>query len=82
MITSETKIMFGNFPSGRTFAHSVLNKIRLSHVPYFIVSVHKDVICVTNKVLTSRHECVLGRYTCDLDMPKRLANCKFHIKYC
>jgi len=73
--------MNGNFPPGLTFSYAVLNKIRLSPLSYCIVSVHKRVSCITNKVLTSRHECVLGRYTCDLDMPKLLANCKLHAKY-
>jgi len=59
----------------------MLNKIRLLSLAYGIVSVRKFVNYVTNKVLTSRHDCVLERYTCDLDMPKRLANCKLYTKY-
>ena len=42
------------------------------------MSVHKRVTCVVNKVLTSRHDRVLG----DLDMRKRLANSKLFTKYC
>jgi hypothetical protein len=35
-----------------------------------------------HKVLTSRHDCFLDRYTCDLDMNKRLTNCKLCTKCC
>jgi len=76
------KIMDGKFLSDLTFAYPVLNTICfLSPLPYCIVSVHKCITCVTNKVLTSKHDCVLGKYTRDLDMPKRLANCKLYTKY-
>jgi hypothetical protein len=69
-------------PSGLTFAYALLNKIRLSSLAYGIVSVHSRVTYVTNKVLTTKHDCVLDRYTCDLDMNKHLANCKLCTKYC
>ena len=49
-ITFRKKIMDGNFPSVLTFAYPVLNIIRLSPLPYGIVSAHKRVICVTNKI--------------------------------
>jgi hypothetical protein len=76
--------MDGNLPSGLTFAYAVLYKIHLSPLAYSIVSVHKSVTYVTDKVLTSRHDCVLDRHTCDLEMRKRLAilNCVQNTAQC
>jgi hypothetical protein len=74
--------MVEKLPSGLTFAYAVLNKIRLSPLAFGIVPVHRRVTYVTEKVLTTRHGCVLDRYTCDLDMNKQLANCKLCTTYC
>jgi len=53
--------MDGKLPSGLTFAYCVINKIRLSSLAYGTVSIHKRVTCITNEVLTSRHECVVKK---------------------
>jgi len=42
---------------------------------YCIVCVNKRVNYITNEMLKSRQDCVLERYTCDFDIPKRLTNC-------
>jgi hypothetical protein len=82
VVTLETRIMDRKLPSGQTFLNAVLNKIRLSSLAYGILSVHNHVTYITNEVPTSRHDCVLERYICDLYMPKRLLNCKLYTKYC
>jgi hypothetical protein len=62
--------------------HTVCLKIRLSSLVYGIVSVRKRVTYITNQVLTSKHECVLDLFGCDLHLPKRLAKCKLYTQYC
>ena len=36
---------------------------------------------ITNEVVKPRHDCGFERYTCDLDTPKRPANCKLYTQY-
>jgi len=81
-VSSETKIINGRLPSSLIFAQSVLNKIRLSSLAYGIVSINKRLTYFTNKVLTSKHDCMFEVYTCNLDLPKRLAGCKLYIQTC
>jgi len=37
---------------------------------------------ITNEVLTSKHDCMFERYTCDLELPKKLAGCTLYTRYC
>jgi hypothetical protein len=69
-------------PSALTFAHGVLNKIQLSSLTYAIISLNERVTCITNEVLTSRHDCEFAILPSDLDKPKRLANCKLYSDLC
>jgi hypothetical protein len=82
VITFVTRTMHAQLPSELVFAHTVLNKIRLFSLVYAIVSVRKRVTYITNQVLTSKHECILDLFGCDLHLPKRLANCKLCTQYC
>jgi len=57
-------------------------RICLSSLVYGIVSLKCRVTCTTNEVLTSRHDCVFEMNTCNLDLPKKLDNCKIYTRYC
>jgi len=59
-----------------------IKNFRLSFLTYGILSVNKRGNCITNKELTSRHECVFEVYTCKLDLPKRLAGCMLYTQRC
>jgi len=73
---------FANLPSELVFAESILMKIELSSLTYGIVNIYKRITYINNEVLTSRHDCVFGRYTCDMDLPKKLACCILYTRYC
>jgi len=49
---------------------------------YGLVSVHKRVNYNTNEVLTSKHECVMDLFACNLHTLKRLTNCRINTTYC
>ena len=72
---------FPKLPSELVFAESVLKKIQLPPLAYGIVTVDKRVTCITNEVITSRHDCVFERYTCDLELPKKVAGCTLYTLY-
>jgi len=72
---------FPKQPSELIFAQSLLEKICLPSLAFGIVCINKRVIYIINEVLTSRHECVFDRYTCDLELPKKLADCKLYMRY-
>ena len=73
---------FPKMPPELIFAQSILRKICLSSLAFGIVCIKKRVTYITNEVLTSRHDCVFERYTCDLELPKKLASCKLYTRYC
>ena len=73
---------FPNLPSEVVFAENILSKMELSSLTYGIVKINKHITYINNEVLTSRHDCVFERYTCDLDLPKTLAGCNLYTKYC
>ena len=56
-------------------------RIRLSSVVYGIVNVKWRVTYSNNEVLTSRHDCVFEMYTYNLDLSKKLDNCKMYTQY-
>jgi len=56
--------------------------MQILSLAYGIVCTNKRVTCITNEVLTSRHDCVFERYTCDLDLPKKLAGRTLYKRYC
>jgi hypothetical protein len=58
---------FPILPSELEFAESVLMNIELSSLTYGIVNINKRITYITNEALTSRHDFVFERYTCDLD---------------
>jgi len=60
---------FPNLPLELIFAESVLANMQLSSLTYGIVNFNKHVTYITNEVLTSRHDCLFERYTCELDLP-------------
>jgi len=72
---------FPNLPSELVFAERVLATIQLSSLIYGIVNFIKHVTYITNEALTSRHYCVFECYTCELDLPKKLAGCRFCTRY-
>jgi hypothetical protein len=72
---------FPKLPSEPIFAQSVLKKIQLTSLACGIVGVNKCVTYITNKVLTSKHDCVYERYTYDLDLTKKLAGCTLYTQY-
>ena len=61
---------FPNLPSELIFAENVLAKFQLSSLTYGIVNIIKHIKYISYEVLTSRHDCVFERYTCDLDLKK------------
>ena len=73
---------FQNLPPELIFSESVLAKIQLCSLAYGIVNFNKHVTYITNEVLTSRHTCVFGRNTCELDLPIKLAGCGLYTRYC
>ena len=59
-----------------------LEKIQFGCLPYGIVTVKGQVTCITNEVMSSKHDCVFKVYFCLFDSPIRLANCKAYKQYC
>jgi len=82
VITFESRFLLGKLPSKLTFAYAVLNQMRLSSLTNGIVCINKRVIDVPNKMVISQHDCVYEQCTSDLNIPKRVANCKLVIKSC
>jgi len=80
-ISFETRL-FPKLPSEIIFAQGVLKKIQLGCLAYGIVTVKDRVTCITNEVMSSRHDCVFKAYFCEFDSPIRLSNCKAHTQYC
>jgi len=58
-------------PSELIFEKIILKKICLSLLAFGIVCINIVVTYITNEVITSRHDCVFPRYTCDLELPKK-----------
>jgi hypothetical protein len=54
----------------------------LSSLAYGVVFINKHLTYITNDTLTSRHECILDMGAFDLNVPRRLANCKADIGLC
>jgi len=77
----EAKLIHGPLTSELIFVPCVL-KNRLSSLTYGIMCVHKRVTYITNEVLTPTHDCVFEDYTFDLDLAKRLADCKMYNQCC
>jgi len=73
---------FPNLSSELIFAENVLAKIQLSSLTYGIVNIDQHITYISNEVLTSRHDCVFERYTCELDLPKKLPGCTLYTRYC
>jgi hypothetical protein len=49
---------------------------------YSVVCIYKRLTYITNDTFTSRHECILDTSAFDLNLPRRLANCKADIGLC
>jgi hypothetical protein len=74
--------MHEKLPSELAYAYSVQSKIRLSSLPYGIVTVNNSVTYITNEVLTSGHNCVSDLFAYNLHAPKQLANYNLYTNYC
>jgi len=72
---------FQRLPSELIFAR-VLKTMRLSSLTYGIVRINKRVTCITNEVLTSKHDCVFDLFAYELHLPQQLANCKLFAQSC
>jgi hypothetical protein len=59
-----------------------VKNIRMLSLAYGMVCVNNPVTYITNEVLTLRHNCVSVLFACNLQTPKRLANCKLYTNYC
>jgi len=59
-----------------------LEKIQVGCLAYGKVTVKGRVTCVTNEVISSRHDCVFKAYFCELHSPIRLVNYKAYRQYC
>ena len=57
---------FRKMPSELIFAQNVLKRKRISSLAFGIVCINKRVTCITNEVLTSRHNCVFDLFDIDL----------------
>jgi hypothetical protein len=73
---------FQRLPSELIFAQCVLQTMRLSVLTYGIVRINKRVTCITNEVLTSKHDCVFDLFAYELHLPQQLANCKLFAQSC
>jgi len=56
--------------------------MRLSVLTYGIVLINKRVTCITNEVLTSKHDCLSELFAYELHLLQKLANCKLFTKSC
>ena len=56
--------------------------MQLGCLPYGILTVKGRVACITNEVISSRHDCVFQAYFCEFYSPIKLANCKAYTQYC
>ena len=56
--------------------------MRLSALMYGIVRINKRVTCITNEVLTSKHDFLCDLFAYELHLPQKLDNCKFFAKSC
>ena len=72
---------FPILPSELIFAENVLAKFQLSSLTYGIVNIIKHIKYISYEVLTSRHDCVFERYTCELSLPKKLVGCILYTRY-
>ena len=81
LITFQTRI-FPEPPSELMFAQSVLKNIQLVCLVYGIITIKGQVTCITNEVLSSKHNCVFEAYLCEYDSPVKLANCTAYIRHC
>jgi len=83
VIVSFQTRLFPELPSELVFAENVLSSTRLASLTYGIVSINWHVTCITNEVLTSRHNCMFELYICGyLNLPKILAGCTSHSLPC
>ena len=64
------------------YDQNVLKGMRLSSPVYGIVCINKHVTYISNEVLTSTHDCVFDLFDIDLQLPKRIANCKLFTRSC
>ena len=81
-ISFEAKILFEKHPSDQVFAYAVLKNIRLKSLAYGILCVNSRLTYITNQVLISRHDCISDMLAYDINVPRRLADCKLHATYC
>jgi len=72
---------FPKQPSELIFVQSSLKNVCLSSLVFGIVCIEKRVTYITNVVLMSKHHLVFESYTCDLELPKKRAGCKFYTRY-
>ena len=82
IVSFEANLIHDELPSEIIFAQSVLKRIQFSSLAYGIVIVNKHITCITNEKITSKHDCVFERYTCDLDLPKKLGGFTLYTRYC
>jgi hypothetical protein len=80
-ISFETRIVRKELPSTLIYAYNVITKVRISSLPYGIVSLNKRVTFITSELLTSRHDCVSNLFAYNLHAPMQLAGCKVYNSY-
>ena len=56
--------------------------MRLSSLAYVIVRINNRVTCITNEVLTSKHDRVFGLFAYELHLPQQITNCKLFAQSC
>jgi hypothetical protein len=56
--------------------------MRLSSLPYGIVRINKRVTCITDEVLTSKHDYVLDLFAYELHLSQQVANCNLFAQRC
>jgi len=56
--------------------------MRLSSLAYSILLIKNRVTCITNEVLTSKHDCVFDLFAYELHFPQQLANSKLFAQSC
>ena len=57
-------------------------KMRSSSLAYGIVCIKNRVTCITNEVLTSKHDSVFDMFACELHLPQKLTECNLFAQSC
>jgi hypothetical protein len=81
-ISFHERLIHEQLPHALVFALNSLRKLRISSLAYGIVCIKNRITCITNEVLTSKHECTFGKEGINLNTHRQLASCKLRSSFC